>query len=62
MKLAPPRWIFGATALVLSFPFSLAAQPAARTEPAADPEVVSLKLNGVNAVKKEELLASIATA
>ena len=62
MKLAPPRWLFGATALVLSFPFSLAAQPAARTEPAADPEVVSLKLNGVNAVKKEELLASIATA
>ncbi len=62
MKPVPPRRLFGAMALLLSFPFAIAAQPAAKKEPAADPEVVSLKLNGVNAVRQEELLASIATA
>lgn len=61
MNFARLRWCCGAVALVLSFPFSLESQPAAKKEPAADPEVVSLKLNGVNALRQEELQASIAT-
>lgn len=62
MKSVRSRWLLGTAALMLLSAFPLAAQPAAGKEPAADPEVVSLKLNGVNAVKQEELLASIATS
>lgn len=61
MKFVRTGWPLGAAALLLSFPFSLAAQSAGRKEPLADAEVVSLKLNGVNAFEKQELKASIAT-
>ncbi|MEJ7758852.1 MAG: BamA/TamA family outer membrane protein [Gemmatimonadaceae bacterium] len=61
MKSARSRLLFAATVLVLSAPLSLWAQSAAGKTPASDPEVVSLKLNGVNAVEQQELKASIAT-
>jgi outer membrane protein insertion porin family len=48
--------------LLVAFPAFLGSQPVANAKaPPANPEVVELKLNGVRAVKREDLVLSIAT-
>ena len=56
------RRLFGVPAILLVLPAVLGSQsPANPKAPPVNPEVVALKLNGVNAVKQKELLMNIAT-
>jgi outer membrane protein insertion porin family len=56
------RRLFGVPVLLVAFPVFLGSQPTANGKaPAVNPEVVQLKLNGVRAIKRDDLLMSIAT-
>jgi outer membrane protein insertion porin family len=56
------RRLFGVPAILLAFPCALRPQSPANTKaPPVNPEVISLRLRGVNAVKPAELLTNIAT-
>lgn len=55
------RRLFGVPGFLLALPAALGSQPTNTKAPPVNPEVVALKLNGVNAVKQSELLMSIAT-
>ena len=56
------RRLFGVPVILLAFPCALRPQsPANPKAPPVNPEVISLRLRGVNAVKLAELLPNIAT-
>ena len=55
------RRLFGVSVFLVALPAILDAQPTSIKAPPVNPEVVGLKLNGVNAVKQKELLQNIAT-
>jgi outer membrane protein assembly complex protein YaeT len=56
------RRLFGVSAILVALPSLLGSQPPAKTKaPPANPEVIDLRLNGVHAVKRDDLLMSIAT-
>ena len=56
------RRLFGLPALLVAFPALLGSQPTANAKaPSVNPEVVRMKLNGVQSVKLQDLRMSVAT-
>jgi outer membrane protein assembly complex protein YaeT len=55
------RRLFGVPVFLVALPAILESQPTNTKAPPVNPEVVALKLNGVQSVKQKELLQSIAT-